>query len=171
MNYDKVKKCCFTGYRPQKFPFKLNSNIAEYSLLISRIEKTVTSLIEDDCKVFYSGMAEGFDMIGGETLLELRKKYKEIKIIAVVPCKNQEIKWKPEQQKRYKHLLKKCDKVIILQDNYTTDCMNKRNKYMVEHSSVVIACFNGKPSGTGNTIRIAKEKGCKVRIINPEDYK
>jgi len=49
--------------------------------------------------------------------------------------------------------------------------MNDRNKYMVEHYSVVIACFNGIPSGTGNTIRFAKEKGCKVRIINPDEYK
>lgn len=49
--------------------------------------------------------------------------------------------------------------------------MNKRNKYMVENSSVIIACYNGKPSGTGSTIRFAKENGCNVRIINPEDYR
>ena len=49
--------------------------------------------------------------------------------------------------------------------------MNDRNKYMVDHSSVVIACHNGQPSGTGNTIRFAKENGCKIRLINPNDYK
>ncbi len=42
---------------------------------------------------------------------------------------------------------------------------------MVEQSDVVIAVWNGKPSGTGNTIRFAKENGCKVRIINLEDYR
>lgn len=42
---------------------------------------------------------------------------------------------------------------------------------MVKQSDVVIAVWNGKPSGTGNTIRFAKENGCKVRIINPEDYR
>lgn len=42
---------------------------------------------------------------------------------------------------------------------------------MVEQSDVVIAVWNGKPSGTGNTIRFAKENGCKVKIINPEDYR
>lgn len=31
--------------------------------------------------------------------------------------------------------------------------------------------YNGKPSGTGNTIRFAKENGCKVRIINSEEYR
>ena len=42
---------------------------------------------------------------------------------------------------------------------------------MVEQSDVVIAVWIGKPSGTVNTIRFAKENGCKVRIINPEDYR
>lgn len=42
---------------------------------------------------------------------------------------------------------------------------------MVEQSDVVIAVWNGKPSGTGNKIRFAKENGCNVRIINPEDYR
>lgn len=65
----------------------------------------------------------------------------------------------------------KIDEVIVLQGHYTADCMNKRNKYVVENSSVVIACYNGKPSGTGNTIRFAKENGCKVRIISPEEYR
>ena len=35
-------------------------------------------------------MEEGFDMIGAETLIELRKHNKEVKVIAVVPYKNQE---------------------------------------------------------------------------------
>ncbi|MBQ8793001.1 MAG: DUF1273 domain-containing protein, partial [Clostridia bacterium] len=64
-----------------------------------------------------------------------------------------------------------CDYVITLSERYTPTCMNDRNKYMVEHSCFVIACYNGRPSGTGNTIRFAKESGCKVRIINPEDYR
>lgn len=68
-------------------------------------------------------------------------------------------------------MFKECDEVIVLQDHYTADYMNKRNKYMVEYSSVVIACYNEKPSGTGNTIRFAKENGCKVRIISPEEYR
>lgn len=32
--------------------------------------------------------------------------------------------------------------------------MNDRNNYMVEQSDVVIAVWNGKPSGTGNIVRM-----------------
>lgn len=111
-------------------------------------------------KTFLTGMAEGFDMIGAEILFELRKSY-NIKVIAIVPCLGQELGWKPSQQERYKRILSQCDDVIVLSDHYYKNCMNDRNKYMVDHSSVCIACWNGGPSGTGNT------KGLKIRIINP----
>ena len=45
--------------------------------------------------------------------------------------------------------------------------MNDRNKYMVEQSDVVIAVWNGKPSGTGNTVKMAKLSGKKIRVVNP----
>ena len=70
-------------------------------------------------------------------MIELRKKL-NVKVIAVVPCAMQEIKWKPEQKKRYKKILKKCDDVITPYDHYTPTCMNDRNKYMVDHSSYVL---------------------------------
>ncbi|MBE5758204.1 MAG: DUF1273 domain-containing protein [Clostridiales bacterium] len=162
---------CLTGHRPKSLPWGYNEEKENCIRFKKDLYKLFTGAIEYGLKNYMVGMAEGFDMIGCETLINLKKNHKEIFVIAVVPCKNQEIKWKPEQQKKYHTLLKKCDAVIILQEEYTTDCMNKRNKYMVEHSSVVIACYNGKPSGTGNTIRFAKEKGCKVRIINPDEYK
>ncbi|MGN1223213.1 MAG: SLOG family protein [Christensenellales bacterium] len=166
----KEETACLTGHRPKSLPWGYDEEKENCKRFKSDLIDIFTGGIEYGLKTFLIGMAEGFDMIGGETLIELRKRHKEIKIIAVVPCKDQEIKWKPEQQKRYRNLLKKCDDVIILQENYTADCMNKRNKYMVDNSSVVIACYNGKPSGTGNTIRFAKENGCKIRIIDINKY-
>ena len=167
----KEKTACLTGHRPKSLPWGYDENKESCKAFKKDLLTIFIGAIEYGLKCFLVGMAEGFDMIGCETLLELRKKHKDIQVIAIVPCKCQELKWKLEQQKRYSNLLKKCDEVIVLQEYYTADCMNKRNKYMVENSSVVIACYNGKPSGTGNTIRFAKENGCKVRIINPEDYR
>ena len=45
--------------------------------------------------------------------------------------------------------------------------MNDRNKYMVEQSDVIIAVWNGKPSGTGNTVKMAKQSGKKISVVNP----
>ena len=85
-------------------------------------------------------------------------------------AKNQEKKWSVEQKARYKRVLSKCDKVIVLQERYTKDCMNKRNKFMVDNCSVVIACFSGYFGCTKNTIEYAKKVGVKIEIINPENF-
>ena len=45
---------------------------------------------------------------------------------------------------------------------------NKYNKYMVDNSQIVIAVWNGKPSGTGNTVKYAQEQGKTVFIIDPQ---
>lgn len=166
----KEETACLSGHRPKSLPWGYDEKKECCQKFKKELYKILVGAVEYGLQNFMVGMAEGFDMIGCETLIDIRKEHSEVKIIAVVPCKNQEIKWKPKQQIRYKELLKKCDNVIILQENYTKECMNNRNKYMVDNSSVVIACYNGKPSGTGNTIRLAKSKGSKVRIINPNDF-
>ena len=171
INIVKEQTACLTGHRPKSLPWGYDETKETCVSFKKDLETIFTGAIEYGLKNFLVGMAEGFDMIGAETLIKLRKKHKEIKVIAVVPCKGQELKWKESQQKRYHKILKQCDDVLILYDTYTKTCMNDRNKFMVQHSSVVIACFNGKPSGTGNTIRFAKENGCKIKIINPNGYK
>ena len=45
--------------------------------------------------------------------------------------------------------------------------MNERNNYMVNECDVVIAVWNGRPSGTGNSVKMARNNGKKVRIIDP----
>ncbi len=72
--------------------------------------------------------------------------------------------------KKYKQILKQCDDKIILSKNYTKTCMNERNQFLVEHSSLCVACWNGKPSGTGNIVRLAKVNGNDLIIINPKDF-
>ena len=40
--------------------------------------------------------------------------------------------------------------------------MMRRNRYMVDRSSVLVACYDGKPGGTWNTIRYAMDKDVEV---------
>ena len=55
----------------------------------------------------------------------------------------------------------------MLQREYTSDCMDKRNRYMVDHADYILAVWNGCPSGTGNTVRYAHKKGKTIIVINP----
>lgn len=170
MIFEKNTTCCLTGHRPKSLPWGYNENSPKCRKFKKEVKKVLEGAIKYGLTSFLNGMAEGFDMISAEIILELKKTYKNVKLIAVIPCLNQEIKWKPNQQKRYNAILKQCDEKIVLFKIYTPNCMNNRNKFMVENSGVAIACFNGKPSGTGNTIRLAKEKNLKIKIIELEKY-
>lgn len=167
---NKLETACLTGHRPDKLPWFYDETKENCIRFKEDLRQIFEGAIKYGLKNFLTGMAEGFDMIATEILLKLRNIY-NIKIIAVIPCLDQEKLWHPSQQDRYHKIIKQCNESIILSNIYTKTCMNDRNKYMVEHSSVVIACFNGSSSGTGNTIRFAKENGCKIKIINPNNYK
>ena len=57
--------------------------------------------------------------------------------------------------------------------HYFRACYQKRNEFMVDHSNLVIAVWNGKKSGTKNTIDYANRHGIKViNVLNTEkcDY-
>lgn len=69
---------------------------------------------------------------------------------------------------RYCSIVNQSDCKTVLQEQYTSDCMHKRNEYMVEKSEIVIAVWDGSNSGTGYTVNVAKEKGKKIYVLNPE---
>ena len=45
----------------------------------------------------------------------------------------------------------------------------QRNEWMVDHSSRLIAIYNGSPGGTRNTIEYAKRKKLEIAIFDPND--
>ena len=114
---------------------------------------------------YYCGMAIGFDMLAAEVVLSLRSELPYLKLIAVVPFKEQSARWSYNEQTRYKAILTRCDDVILLSQAYYNGCLLRRNDYMLAHSCGLIAFFDGKPKGgTFYTYRKAKSLG--MDIIN-----
>ena len=112
-------------------------------------------------------MALGVDIYSAEIVLALKEKYPQITIECAIPCENQCVKWSMVLRDRYFDIVSKCDKETLLQTHYTNDCMQKRNEYMVDNSDYVIAVWDGKPSGTGKTVRYAQSKGKTIITIEP----
>ena len=88
-----------------------------------------------------------------------RQKQPELTLEAAVPCPTQSSRWNAAQRQRYENILSQCDKVTLLQETYTRDCMMRRNRYMVDHSSVLLAAYAGSSGGTQNTILYARRQG------------
>jgi uncharacterized phage-like protein YoqJ len=159
---------CFTGHRSQKLPWKFNENDERCITMKNKLRVEIENSIKNGYKTFLCGMALGFDMICAETVLDLKKKYKDIKLIGAIPCKNQDNKWPDNEKKRYRNLLSKLDGIRCIYDEYIgPECMLERNRYMVNNSSKMITLFNGLPGGTKSTIDFAKEQGLDVVIIKP----
>ena len=74
-------------------------------------------------------------------------------------------KWSEALRDRYFDIASKCDKETLIQTHYTPDCMDKRNRYMVDHADVLIAVWDGSPSGTGKAVRYAHQQGKSVQSL------
>lgn len=161
------KACCFTGHRPQKLGYGENSTQCDQ--LKQTMRDVVVSLIEkEDVAHFISGMALGVDTFAAQIVADLKKEYPWITLECAIPCETQATKWSERDRDLYFRLIAKCDKETLIQHQYTTDCMQKRNEYMVDNSDFVVSVWNGKPSGTGNTVRYAENKGKAVIQIDPK---
>lgn len=111
-------------------------------------------------------MALGIDMIAAEIVLKLKKKHPSIKLECAIPCLNQTSSWQKNSIKRYQEILSKADKITKVSDvNYFNGCMQKRNEYMLNKSSLLMAVFNGSAGGTKHTVDLAKRKGIEIVII------
>lgn len=122
---------------------------------------------EKEVTHFITGMALGIDVYAAEIVLDLKTKYPYITLESAIPCETQAVKWSVAARERYYNIAAKCDKETMLQREYTPGCMEKRNQYMVDHADYILAVWNGRPSGTGNTVRYAQKKGKFVIVIDP----
>ena len=152
----KNQTCCFTGHR--------SIPLSERSAVSKALEKAIVESIENGYRYFGAGGAVGFDTMAALTVLKLKKQYPQIKLILVLPCENQTRNWKEADIEKYEHIKSQADKVVYVSKEYTRDCMHKRNRHLVDNSSLCI-CYLTKPSGgTAYTVEYAEQKG--VCIVN-----
>ena len=163
--------CMFTGHHTKGLSLGYNEKDSRCNKLKKMLKKRIVHKIQkENTTAFLSGMALGTDMFAAEIVLELKEKYRNITLTAVLPCRTQAARWNKESITRYEHILTKCDKVIVLQEEYTPSCMHKRNLYMVEHSDCAIAVWSGTEGGTGNTIRVATDRRLPVTVLDPTTF-
>lgn len=163
-----MKKCCFTGHRPKSLPWGYDESKETCIEFKKALSFVINKAIENGYSYFICGLAEGFDTIALETLLEIKKNNSNIIIEGAIPCIGQELKWNEHSQERYRKNLKLLDKTTIISNTYTNTCMHERNDYMLDNSELVIACYNGGSGGTMSTITKAKKKNKKIIVINPK---
>ena len=79
----------FTGHRKERILQGNGNNLLTLAQIKDAVVEMVTELYGKGYKAYYTGMANGFDMIAAEAVLQVREEYGDIVLIAAVPFRKQ----------------------------------------------------------------------------------
>lgn len=152
----KEKTACFTGHRELREPFEF---------IYNRTLKIVETLIQKGYRYFGAGGARGFDALAAEVVIALKKKYPHIHLILVLPFHKQyehEKNWSHNEITQHEKHKKMASKVVYTQEVYSSGCYYKRNRHLVDFSSICIAYQYKSTGGTAYTTKYARDIGVKI---------
>lgn len=147
--------CCFTGHR--------DISAMSFHELTENMEAIVPRLVERGYRYFVCGGAIGFDTYAAMYICSLKKRGFDVKLVLMLPCRDQTAKWGEYDKHVYNTMLSYADEVIWLADRYYNGCMQKRNRAMVDASSACICYMHPhKSGGTRQTVEYATANGLPV---------
>ena len=157
---DRKRTACFTGHR-KIFP-ETEEKISEI------LDKVIEELYHRGVIFYGAGGAYGFDMLAEKAVLRAKTRHSVIKLILVLPCKNQDKYWSEENKSAFAEILKQADKVVYTSGNYSSGCMHKRNRHLVFFSGYCVAYLTKNSGGTAYTVGYARQNG--LEIINIAEF-
>lgn len=163
---DRETTCCFTGHRPGKLPWGDDETDRRCVALKQAIRRELERAYDRGYRHFICGMAQGCDLYFCEEAQTLRDDRPGVTVEAAIPCETQADKWPREDRERYQRLVGLCDFETMVQHGYDRGCMLRRNRYMVDRSSLLIAAFDGSKGGTLYTASYALKQGIEVVVID-----
>ena len=107
-------------------------------------------------------MARGVGIWAGLIVLRLRQSNPDLHLIVALPYPECESYWSASWKKQYADALEAADLVKCISPKYSMASFQKRDEWMVDHTTRVIAVYDGVPGGTKNTIDYANKCGVEV---------
>lgn len=170
MDIIKEKTACFTGHRPEKLSSVVGSEGPALEMLKSMLFFQIQQAIEDGYECFISGLARGVDLWAAEYVIEMKKKYPNVRLVCAMPFEAHSKGFRGADLWSLRNVLDNADEVVVVSKEYSKFCYKNRNYYMVDNSSRLIAVIDDFKSGTGQTVNYARKQGIDIRMINVRDY-
>ena len=158
----KTETACFTGHREMK----MAAGEVRY-----RLSKLLDILIARGIIYYGCGGAWGFDFLAAEAVIEKKRTNPKVKLILVLPCKDQAKSWRPEQQATYSYIKTQADKIVYTAETYSKGCMHKRNRYLVDNSGYCISFLEKNQGGTFYTVSYAMSKALEIYNLADSSWK
>ena len=87
---------------------------------------------------------------------------RDVSLFVVIPYRGQPSGWDEADIRRYERINKAADGVICLTEHYFRGCMQSRNRYMVDRSSVCVCFLTESAGGTAYTVKYAQKRGLEI---------
>lgn len=153
-NAKEEKGCCVTGHReiPQeRLPY-----------VEAELRREVREAIQEGYTRFYSGFAQGVDLMFADIVAKEKILHPKITLEAAIPYAGR----LKTRDPLFQRLIRVCGKVTVACEEYEPSCYLQRNRYMVDHSQRVLAVYDGRQrGGTRYTMDYAGQQGKDVRVI------
>ena len=156
--------CCFTGHR--YFPWKDDTEHPQHKALLAKLEEAIDWALAKGATHFICGNAVGVDTWAAELVLKKRKTHPQIFLEVALPFAGHNA-----NEPACQMVWQKSDLVhVVGTAKNRRAAFFERNRYMVDHSDLLIAvyCKSHARSGTVATMEYAKKQGIEVIEIPVE---
>jgi len=145
------KTVCFTGHR--------RIAAADRLRLAAQLAAAVDGRIALGMTHFICGGALGFDTLAAQCVLAARAANPAVRLMLALPCRGQAENWRAADKAVYADICARADEVIYVSEDYSPDCMGRRNRFMVDHAAAVVVYCRQAQGGTANTVAYAVREG------------
>ena len=151
--------CSFTGHRviAREHDGKIEELLA----------RAVAYAYDEGVRSFLGGGAIGFDTIAAKAVIKFRLTHPDVRLVLLLPCKNQSLKWNDYERSVYEYTLSVADELEYLAEEYYDGCMKERNVHLAERCDMLVAYVSKKNSGSAQTLRMAERLGKRVYNLFP----
>ena len=156
-DFDSRSTVCFTGHR-----------MIRQSLLPQvrdRLAEEIALAYSGGYRTFLCGGARGFDTLAALEVLRFRETRHDVRIVLVIPCASQSSRWTAAEQELWQSIKERADEVYVLSETYYAGCMQTRNRFMVDRSTLCLCWMTRFEGGTWSTVRYALYSGVPVRNL------
>lgn len=132
------------------------------------LRQLLEELYAEGARRYLCGMAWGFDLSAGEAVVQHKLLHEDVELVAVEPFAEFRSLFRGEDAERYDALIAAADCRVVVGENNVGAYM-RRNDYLVDHSSLVVAWWDGRrDGGTAYTALRARRKGREVINLYPD---